>query len=129
MTLPVALVMNWILFLALFPMAFIWLRRAHRIFLQKNYEEVALKRGEPPADAKKWAPYTGLVNLIAGLCAVWVIIGVPLYLFTGLLIGPFQDFYSWSGVAGVTIWGKIFADWMIRLQAHPFKFGRKPNQQ
>ena len=34
-----------ILFLALFPMAFFWLRRAHRIFIKKNYSEVALKKG------------------------------------------------------------------------------------
>ena len=44
----VSLVMTWILFLAMFPMAFLWLRRAYRIIVKKDYSEVALKRGEPP---------------------------------------------------------------------------------
>jgi hypothetical protein len=28
-------------------------------------------------------------------------------------------------MAGITIWGKIFADFVLRQQAHPFVFGRK----
>jgi len=119
-----SVVLTWILFLALFPLAFIWLRRARRIFLQKDYSEVALKRGEPPADPKKWAPFVGLLNLVTGLICVWVIIGVPVWIATGLLIGPFENYSSWSAIAGPTIWGKLLADFIIRSQAHPFKFGR-----
>ena len=66
MIFDVSVALTWILFLALLPMAFIWLRRANRILRQKNYAEVALKHGVPPAEPKKWAPFVALINLIAG---------------------------------------------------------------
>ena len=119
--------MTWILFLALFPMAFIWLRRAWRILRKKNYAEVALKHGEPPENPEKWALTVGLLNLLVGAIAVWIIIGVPLYIGSGVLLGPFQSYDSWSALAGVTLWGKIFADFLIKMQAHPFKFGKNKN--
>lgn len=123
----VQVVLTWILFLALFPMAFFWLRRAWRIFKQKNYSEVALKRGEPPVNQAKWAPIVGFVNLLAGCICIWIILGVPTWIATGILIGPFEKYDSWSAAAGVTIWGKIFTDFIIRMQAHPmqFNFGKK----
>lgn len=123
----VSIILTWLLFLALFPMAFFWLRRAWRIFIKKNYSEVAIKRGLPPANPKKWAPAVGLLNLVCGGIAVWVIIGVPFWIFTGKLIGPFENYDSWSAVAGLTIWGKIIADVIIRFQAHPIQFGRDKN--
>ena len=123
----ISVALTWILFLALFPLAFIWLRRARRIFLQKDYSEVALKGGNPPENQKKWAPIVGLLNLGTGVICVWVIIGVTCWIATGLLIGPFQDYDSWSAIAGTTIWGKLLADFIIRMQAHPFKFGKNKN--
>ena len=114
---------TWILFLALFPMAFIWLRRAYRIFIKKNYEEVALKRGEPPENPEKWAPATGIVNLVAGTVAIVTILGV-LLTFVGLT-NPLSPYRAWSSVTGVTIWFKIFADFIVSRQAHPFELGRK----
>ena len=125
MTFNTFIVMAWILFLALFPMAFIWLRRAWRIFFRKDYSEVALKGGEPPPHPEKWAWVTGAINLVAGLVALWVIIGVPLWIGTGVLIGPFHNFNGWSAVAGSTIWLKTFADFIVSRQAHPFLLGRK----
>ncbi len=125
MALYVSLALIWLLFLALFPMAFFWLRRSWRIFIKKNYAEVATKRGVPPENPKKWAPVVGLLNLICGAIAVWTIVGVILWITTGILIGPFQNYDSWSAVAGLTIWGKIMADVIIRFQAHPIVFGRK----
>lgn len=125
MTLDIGVVLTWLLFLALFPMAFFWLRRAGRIFVKKNYSEVAIKRGLPPANPRKWAFAVGLVNLICGGIAVWIAIGVPIWIFTGILIGPFKSYDSWSALAGLTIWGKIIADFIIRFQAHPISFGRK----
>lgn len=116
MVFDVNVAMTWILFLAVFPMAFIWLRRAFKIFVKKNYSEVALKRGNPPANPKKWALLVGMVNLIAGGVCVWTIITVLFGL------APYSE---WSAMAGITIWGKIFADWIIRIQAHPLQFGKK----
>lgn len=121
----ISVVLTWLLFLALFPCAFFWLRRAWRIFIKKNYSEVALKRGLPPADPKKWAPATGIVNLVCGGIAIWIIIGLTCWIALGILIGPFQNYDSWSAVAGLTIWGKIIADFIIRFQAHPIQFGKK----
>ncbi len=121
----VSIALTWILYLALYFMAFFWLRRAWRIFRKKDYSEVALKGGEPPKNPEKWAPFTGIVNLAAGLVAAWVALGVPLYIATGVAIGPFMDFNTWIGIAGSTLWLKIFADFVISRQAHPFQFGKK----
>ena len=66
MVFDISIVITWFLFLALFPMAFFWLRRAWRIFIKRDYSEVALKRGEAPPNPEKWAPVTGTVNLLAG---------------------------------------------------------------
>ncbi len=116
MVFDVSIAMTWILFLALFPMAFFWLRRSWRILVRKNYAEVAIKRGLPPANPKKWAPVTGLLNLFCGAMAIWIIGGVVTAQFS---------YDSWSAMAGLTIWGKIIADFIIRSQAHPFNFGQK----
>ena len=120
MVFDISIAITWLLFLALFPMAFFWLRRAYRIFIKKDYSEVALKRGEAPADPKKWAPATGIVNLAAGGTALVTIIGVFLALF------PYK---TWSAMAGVTLWFKVFADYIVSRQAHPFELGRKKNKE
>ena len=116
MVFDVGVAMTWILFLALFPMTFFWLRRSWRILVRKNYAEVAIKRGLPPANPKKWAPATGLLNLFCGGMAIWIIAGVVTASFS---------YETWSAMAGLTIWGKIIADFIIRSQAHPFTFGQK----
>jgi len=120
MVFDISIAITWLLFMALFPMAFFWLRRAYRIFVKKDYSEVALKRGEAPADPKKWAPATGIVNLAAGGTALVTIIGVLLALF------PYK---TWSAMAGVTLWFKVFADYIVSRQAHPFELGRKKNEK
>lgn len=106
----------WIIYLALYPMAFIWLRRAYRIIVKRDFSEVALRRGEPPPNPEKYAPYTAATNLLAGSVALVVAISVfavPL---------PFQ---TWTALAGSTLWIKIFADFVISRQA-VLKLGRKP---
>lgn len=118
-------VITWLLFIVMFPLSFFWLRRAKRILIDKNYSEVALKRGLPPEDPAKYALIAGLINLIAGGTAVWVIIGVPLYIATGITIGPFVAYQDWSAVGGVTIWSKLMADFILSRYAHPFHFGKK----
>jgi len=120
MVFDISIAITWLLFLALFPMAFIWLRRAWRIFIKKDYSEVALKRGENPANPKKWAPATGIINLLAGSVALLAIIGVLFALF------PYK---TWSTMAGVTLWMKFFADFIVSRQAHPFELGRKKDKQ
>jgi hypothetical protein len=116
MVFDISIAMTWILFLALFPMAFIWLRRAWRIFIKKDHSEVALKKGASPPNPKKWAPVTGTVNLLAGSVALSVILGV---LLGGLAYG------TWSAIAGSTIWIKLFADFIVSRQAHGFALGKK----
>ena len=116
MVFDISILLNWVLFLALFPMVFFWLRRAWRILIKKNYSEVALKRGLPPANPKKWAPFVGLLNLVCGGISVWIIIAVVFGLYS---------YQAWNAMAGLTIWGKIITDFIIRLQAHPFTFGKK----
>jgi len=55
MVFNVNVAMTWILFLALFPMAFIWLRRAWRIIVRHDYSQVAMKGGVAAPDARKFA--------------------------------------------------------------------------
>ncbi len=119
MPFDISMAVTWILFLALFPMAFIWLRRAWKIFIKKDYSEVALKRGALPPDPKKWAPFTGLLNLITGGIALTAIIGVAAALL------PYE---TWSAMAGMTIWGKIIGDFIISRQAHPFTQKKRKKQ-
>jgi len=107
---------TWILFIALFPLAFIWLKNAYTVFIKKDYSNVAIKRGEPPKNPKKWAPFVGLLNLCAGIAIIWAIIGVLFFAY------PYQQ---WTGIAGVTIWFKIFGEYIIKSQAHPFFKNKK----
>jgi len=112
----ISTVIFWMLFLALFPISFVWLRRAWRILRNKDYSEVALIRGEPPPNAKRFAPYTAAVNLIAGLSLLLVILSVVLWIAFGIvLLNP--DFQSWVAVAGSTLWMKIIFDFLISRQA------------
>lgn len=120
MVFDISIAITWLLFLALFPMAFIWLRRAWRIFIKRDYSEVALKRGEAPPNPEKWAPVAGIVNLAAGGTALVTIICVLLAIF------PYK---TWSSIAGVTLWMKIFADFIVSRQAHPFELGRKKTKE
>ena len=111
-----SIALNWILFLALFPIAFFWFRRAWRILFRRDFSEVALKRGMPPADPARFAPYTLAVNLIGGGVIVFVIFGV---------VAAILDFETWTAIAGVTIWFKFFADYILSRHAHPIVPKRK----
>lgn len=102
--------LTWILFFGLFPMAFLWLRRAWRIFINKDYSEVALKHGESPEHPEKWAIHTGVVNLAAGGTALFTIIGI---------FGAFLNYETWSAMAGITLWMKLIADFIVSRMAHP----------
>ncbi len=120
-----SLAISWLLFLALFPMAFVWLRRAWRIFIRGEHAEVALKRGVPPDRPERYAFPAGLINLLAGAVAAWLIVGVVLYIAGGILILPSPRYENWSAIGGVTIWAKLFADFLLSRHAHPFQFGKE----
>jgi len=108
--------MTWVLFIALFPLSFFWLRRAWRIAVKRDFSEVALKRGLPPTDPQKYAPYVAAINLLSGVIVVILIIGV---------VTAYYDYATWSATAGVTIWFKLMADFIISRHAHPFTLKRK----
>ena len=116
MVFNVNVALTWILFLALFPIGFFWLRRAWRILVRRSYTEVAIKRGEPPANPAKYAPYAAAINLIAGGVVLWVIVGV--------LLGRLA-YDTWTAMAGVTIWLKFIADFILSRHAHPFSTEKK----
>ena len=92
MILNASIALNWILFLALFPIAFFWFRRAWRILFKRDFSEVALKGGMPPANPARYAPYTLAINLIGGTVIVFTIFGIV----TGTM-----DFDAWTATAGV----------------------------
>jgi len=109
MVFDVSVAMTWLLFLALFPMAFFWLRRAWRIGVRRDFSEVALKHGEPPADAARWAPYTMTTNLVAGGVALAVIVGV---------VAGAWAYAHWTAAAGSTLWCKLMLDFALSRHAH-----------
>ncbi|HEX9719357.1 MAG TPA: hypothetical protein VGA59_06455 [Ramlibacter sp.] len=109
MMFDVSTAVTWLLFLALFPLAFFWLRRAWRILVRRDFSEVALKRGESPPNAERFAPYEMIINLIAGTIAVVVIVAVAL----GQV-----DYDTWTAIAGSTIWCKFFASFALSRHAH-----------
>ncbi len=111
-----SIALNWILFLALFPIAFFWFRRAWRILFKRDFSEVALKRGMPPPNPARYAPFTMAINLIGGVVIAFTIVGIV----TGSM-----DFDTWTATAGVTIWMKFFLDFALGRHAHPIVPKRK----
>jgi hypothetical protein len=103
-------------FLALFPVAFFWLRRVYRILVKRDFSEVALKRGMPPPNAEKYAPYEMAINLIGGVVMVGVIVAV--------LLGQL-DYDTWVAIGGSTLWVKLFASFALGRQAHGLGPGRE----
>lgn len=111
MTFDASVALTWILFLALFPLAFFWLRRTWRILVRRDFSEVALKRGVSPPDPEKWAPYEMAINGVAGTVVVCVIAWI---VFSGM---PYE---AWTAIAGTTIWCKFFASFALSRHAHGF---------
>lgn len=111
MTFDVSTALNLILFLALLPIGFFWLRRAWRIFFRRDFSEVALRRGLQPADPVRFAPYTGVLNLVCGTIVATTVLAV---------LGWQLPFEVWSAIAGSTIWCKFIADFAIGWHAHRF---------
>ncbi len=114
MVFDISVAMTWILFLALFPISFVWLRRAWRIVMNRDFSEVAIKRGDGPPQPEKYAPYEMAINLVAGVVLVCVI---------GAVLLGYWEYDVWSAVAGSTIWCKFFASFALSRQAHA-KWGK-----
>ncbi|MEW6292252.1 MAG: hypothetical protein AB1544_02960 [Pseudomonadota bacterium] len=115
MVFDVSVAMTWLLFLALFPISFYWLRRAWTIAVKRDTSEVALKRGEAPPNQAKYAPYAVIINLIGAGVLIFVIIGI---------VAGSLEYETWSAIAGSTIWLKIILDFALSRHAH-MKFGRQ----
>jgi small-conductance mechanosensitive channel len=111
MALDISVALTWILFLALFPIAFFWLRRAWRIGFKRDFSEVALKGGAPPPNAERWAPYEMVINGAAGVVIVVVIFGI---------VAKGLPYATWTAIAGSTIWCKFFASFALSRHAHAF---------
>lgn len=109
MVFDISVAMTWILFLALFPISFVWLRRAWRIMVLRDFSEVAIKRGEAPPNPEKFAPYEMAINLVAGTVIVCVIVAV---------VAGYWEYSTWSAIAGSTIWCKFFAGFAVSRHAH-----------
>jgi hypothetical protein len=116
MVFDVNVAMTWVLFLALFPIAFFWLRRVWRIAIRRDFSEVGLKKGVPPEHPERFAPYAAAINLLGAVIVLWVIVGV----LTAQL-----DYATWSATAGITIWLKMIADFILSRHAHPMPIKRK----
>jgi len=116
----VFVVLNWILLLGLVVLAVVWLREAWRIAIQRDFSRVALRRGEPPPDPARVAPYAAVVNLLGGTVAaatvLWVLIEQP----------PYE---AWNAMGGVTIWLKVFANFILARHAHVGRARREPADQ
>ncbi|MEX1168357.1 MAG: hypothetical protein WEK74_16080 [Hydrogenophaga sp.] len=110
MNVPSIYIFNWIFLLVLFPVAFYWLRRTWRILVKRDFSEVALKKGMPPPNAEKYAPYELAINGLGGIIMVGVLVGV-------LGFQALSD-DEWKAVAGITLWVKLFASFALSRQAH-----------
>lgn len=110
-------ILNWFFLLALFPVAFFWLRRAYRILIKKDFSEVALKKGEPPANAERYAPYEMVINMVGGIVMAGVLVAV-----LGFQALARED---WMAIAGITLWSKLFASFALSRHAHGIDFGKK----
>ncbi len=111
MVFDVSVALTWVLFLALFPIAFFWIRRAWRIVVHHDFSEVALKRGKSPDNPAKFAAFAAAINMICGGLVVFVILAV--------LTGGFP-YDVWTAIAGSTLWVKFMLDFALSRHAHPF---------
>lgn len=117
MQLPSVFIFNWIFLLALFPVSFFWLRRAYRILVKRDFSEVALKKGAPPPNAEKYAPYEMVINLVGGVVMLGVLIAV-----LGFQALKSED---WIAIAGVTLWIKLLFSFVLGRQAHGLGPGKR----
>ncbi|MDO5680689.1 MAG: hypothetical protein Q4G54_10215 [Pelistega sp.] len=106
------LALTWILFLALFPISFLWLRKAYRIAVKKDYSLVAMKRGVPAPNPRKFIVPEIILHTVAALLVIYALYGV--------IVGGWH-YNEWTALAGSAIWCKILFSFVIARHAHPPK--------
>jgi hypothetical protein len=109
MVFDVSVALTWILYLALFPIAFFWFRRAWRIIVKRDFSEVALKGGVAPPNPEKFAPYEAVANLVAAVVVTVVIVAV---------LAGHLEYGTWTAIAGSTLWCKFFFGFALSRHAH-----------
>lgn len=139
----VALIFFALLYVALFPITYVWFRLIWRVVVVRDYSEVALRKGVAPPDAQRIAPFFVGLNLVAGtiLLAVilyvpsagWdaidaqafaqaaladrlgVVLAIPMLAYKATIFNAAID---WVAVAGSTIWIKLMLGWALARHAH-----------
>ena len=112
-TLQVVLVFNWILYIGLIPLSIFWIRRGLKIWLKKDYSLVALWKGKASQTPEKYAFFSIVSNLMAGLIFLTVF-------FLVLIFG--LEYGIWTAIVGVTFWMKIILDLNVSMYAHKVGF-------
>lgn len=106
----VDLALTWILFLALFPISGFWLYRAYRIAVKKDYSVVALKKGVPALNPRKFAIPDVILHMVAASLLIFTIYGV---------VVEAWSYNTWTALAGSTIWCKMMFSFVMGRHAHP----------
>ena len=99
--LTVVTVVNFIMFYALLPIAFLFIRKAYKVGKKKDYTRVALKRGESPKNPQKYAKVTVGINLVAGLVLLGLFIYIQTIAIMNVVILSNSDF-TVLGINGIT---------------------------
>ncbi len=103
------LILTWVMFIGMIPLSIFWIRRGIRVALKKDHDKIVLKKGKSPVNLRKYILPVILVNLTAGLIIATVVV---------FIVAAGIDYNTWTAVAGMTIWGKLFADFIISRHAH-----------
>jgi len=117
-------IFDWFFLLALFPISFFWVRRSYRILIKRDFSEVALKKGMPPPNAERYAPYEFVINFVPAIVLIGVLVSslLPLLWMVGDvswdLEGLILNRDDRLMFAGVTIWLKVFGSFALSRQAH-----------
>lgn len=109
MQIDASVVFAWLLLLLAVALAALCFRRAWTVLVQRNFAEVAVLRGESPAEPERWAPYAVAIHLLAG--------GVMSAAVISALLG-WAAFANWSSVIGLTLWFYLLALHVLARRAH-----------
>ncbi|PPE69109.1 hypothetical protein IS481_02470 [Caldimonas thermodepolymerans] len=109
MQLHPTVLLAWLLLLLGIALAALCLKRAWTIIVRRNFAEVAVRRGQPPRDPERWAPYAAGIHLVCGA----LMTGAVLAALLGL-----APYATWTGTIGLTLWGYLLALHLLARAAH-----------